>query len=68
MAEHTENCNAWNQIHSPGMIQCGGCGLVTITIDPPTWCRGVATDGPCPLPKDSDDGLCWIHRLLEGGA
>ena len=42
------------------------------------WCGGMASDAPCPLPKDGIDGLCWVHRvwarqcahavLIAGGA
>jgi len=29
------------------------------------WCTAMASDAPCPLPKDdaAPDGLCWIHRV-----
>jgi hypothetical protein len=54
-------CHAWDLFLVTGGLQCGNCGAHTVPDVP--RCRASASDGPCPLAPDGDDGLCWVHRM-----
>lgn len=56
-------CHATDLFLVAGGLQCGNCGAHTV----PTvvTCSAQASDGPCPLPPDGADGLCWVHRRRQ---
>jgi hypothetical protein len=55
-------CSAWDLILITGGVQCGNC-LATEVRPTHSSCSDHASDGPCPLPSDGPDGVCWIHRI-----
>lgn len=56
------NCTASDLFIVTGGLQCGNC--LAHTVPAVTMCRALASDGPCPLRSDGDDGLCWVHRMV----
>jgi hypothetical protein len=54
-------CTAWDLFVVSGGLQCGNC--LAHDVKEKVTCRERASDGPCPLPPDGEDGLCWIHRI-----
>lgn len=54
-------CSANDLFLVTGGLQCGNCLAHTVPVI--VTCRERASDGPCPLPPDGEDGLCWIHRI-----
>jgi hypothetical protein len=54
-------CTAWDLLIVSGGLQCGNC--LATDVPPIVTCSAPASDGPCPLPPDGSDGLCWVHRM-----
>jgi hypothetical protein len=54
-------CHAGDIFLVTGGLQCGNC--LAHTVPDIVLCEGQASDGPCPLPPEEGDALCWIHRI-----
>lgn len=59
-------CSAQDMLIVTGGLQCGNCLAHNVRPLEGERCREQASDGPCPLASDGDDGLCWVHRIAAG--